>query len=251
MEKTKFKVVIAEDEGRIRENIARKIPEIHPRYTITAKASTGKQALEFINSDLPDLLITDIKMPVMDGMALIEELYFSHPELPVIILSGYDDFSYAKKAIRFGVRDYILKPASKKELAEVLERLEVILDKNISLMTETAGAYDSTTAANELCGKITEFIKARYTEDISIAELADNFKLNPTYMSRVFKARTGRSPTRFLTELRINRAKKLLTDYPELEIKEISIQLGFQDQNYFSRLFKKEAGVSPLEYRGK
>ena len=249
MASNKYRVVIAEDEYRIRENIAGKIPELHPAYTVSASVANGRLALEQINRDMPDLLITDIKMPVMDGLELIEELYFSYPELPVVILSGYDDFDYAKTAIHFGVKDYLLKPASRQELSELLQRLELVLSRNRGRLEDETADYDSSAAAVELCGKITEYIKENYRKEISITAMADDFHLNPTYMSRVFKARTGRTPTRYLTELRINRARKLLIEKPELEIKSIAIQLGFQDQNYFSRLFKKETGRSPVDFR--
>ena len=115
--------------------------------------------------------------------------------------------------------------------------------------SDSAGEYDSAAAANELCGKITEHLKSHFTEDISISDLAETFNLNPTYMSRVFKQQTGRTPTRFLTDLRVNAAKKLLSESPGLEIKEVAARIGFEDQGYFSRLFKKETGTSPLEFR--
>ena len=249
MDDRKFKVIIAEDEYRIRSNIASKITEVHSRFSVTAAAEDGREALTLIKKEQPDLLITDIRMPVLDGLELIEELYFSYPELPVIILSGYDDFSYAQKAIHFGVKDYILKPVSKKELSELLQRMEVVLSKNDELYSCLHEEYESDSAATELCGKITEYIKASYNKDISISDLAETFSLNPTYMSRVFKQQTGRTPTRFITELRINQAKKLLVQQTELEIKEVAVLTGFQDQGYFSRLFKKESGVSPLDYR--
>ncbi|MBI9108161.1 MAG: helix-turn-helix domain-containing protein [Spirochaetales bacterium] len=244
-----FNVIIAEDEHRIRENLVKKVSEAHPRFRIAGAARNGQEALEMTDGKTIHLLITDIKMPIMDGLALIEELYFTRPEISVIILSGYDEFSYAKRAIHFGVKDYILKPVSKKELYGALERLEIILDKNNQLLSDDIADYNSGSAAEELCGKIVEYLKLRYTDNISIAELSDSFNLNPTYLSRVFKQITGRTPTRFLTDLRINEARRLLTEQPELEVKEVAVKLGFSDQGYFSRLFKKETGKNPLEYR--
>lgn len=244
-----FNVIIAEDEHRIRENLVKKIPAIHPRFKIAGAARNGREAIGLAEGEIIHLLITDIKMPVMDGLELIEELYYTRPEIPVIILSGYDDFRYAKKAIHFGVKDYILKPVSQKELSSTLGRLEILLDKNRQLLSEDVSDYNSGCAADELCGKIIEFLKLRYTENISIAELSESFNLNPTYLSRIFKQTTGRTPTRFLTDLRINSACSLLSEHPDLEVKEVAVRLGFSDQGYFSRLFKKETGKSPLEYK--
>ncbi len=244
-----FNVIIAEDEHRIRENLVKKIPAVHPRFRIAGAAKNGREALEMTEGKLIHLLITHIKMPVMDGLELIEELYYSRPDILVVILSGYDDFSYAKKAIHFGVKDYILKPVSKKELSAALQRLEVILDKNRALLPAENSDYNSGCAAEELCGKIIEHLKLNYTESISIAQLSESFNLNPTYLSRIFKQITGRTPTRFLTDLRINKACALMSEHPELEIKEIAVRIGFSDQGYFSRLFKKETGRSPIEYR--
>lgn len=249
MQRNSFKVIIAEDEFRIRNNIASKIPETNSRFKVSATAENGKEALELIKKEIPDLLITDIKMPTMDGFELIEELYFSYPELPIVILSGFDDFNYAKKAIHFGVKEYLLKPVSRNELSNVLLRVEAFLEKNSSLDSVHFDEYDSAAAARGLCVKITEYLKNSFNRDVSITELAEKFNLNPTYMSRVFKQQTGRTPTRFLTELRINKAKKLLLMQTETEVKEVSATVGFQDQGYFSRLFKKETGFSPQEYR--
>ncbi len=119
-----LKVLIADDEPVIRAGLAQLIDWEQYGFTIAAKAKNGEQALRFILEDNPDLIITDIRMPKMDGLQLIKTLREDRQlQTPVIILTGFHEFDYARQAIRFEVKDYLLKPVDKAELIAALQRI--------------------------------------------------------------------------------------------------------------------------------
>lgn len=118
-----LKIFLAEDEVIVRETIKRMIPWEDLGFELVGEAADGEMALPLLIRQQPDLLITDIKMPFMDGLTLAKLAKKEIPELKVVILSGYDDFNYAKQAISIGVEDYLLKPITKNALIERLTEI--------------------------------------------------------------------------------------------------------------------------------
>lgn len=126
-------IVIVEDEIRIRNGLKKLIPKINSNYKIVGEAKNGKDGLEIIKKIKPDLVITDVRMPEMDGLEMIKHLIEGKLDFRTIILSAYSDFQYAKKAIRFGVSEYLLKPIDVGELNSCLKNIEnsmIIKEKN-------------------------------------------------------------------------------------------------------------------------
>ena len=118
-----LKIFLAEDEVVIRETIKKMIPWEELGFELVGEAADGEMALPLLLRQKPDLLITDIKMPFMDGLTLARLAKKELPNLKIVILSGYDDFNYAKQAISIGVEDYLLKPITKKALIERLSEI--------------------------------------------------------------------------------------------------------------------------------
>lgn len=118
-----LKIFLAEDEVIVRETIKRMIPWEDLGFELVGEAADGEMALPLLLRQKPDLLITDIKMPFMDGLTLAKVAKKEIPGLKVVILSGYDDFNYAKQAINIGVEDYLLKPITKNALIERLTEI--------------------------------------------------------------------------------------------------------------------------------
>ncbi|MDY4694070.1 MAG: response regulator [Blautia sp.] len=116
-----LKTFLVEDEVVVRETIKRMIPWEQYGFELVGEASDGEMALPLILKEKPDLLITDIKMPFMDGLTLCKLVKKEQPDIKIVILSGYDDFNYAKQAISIGVEDYLLKPITKNAFIERLE----------------------------------------------------------------------------------------------------------------------------------
>lgn len=148
-----FKVVVVEDEPIILENIVQKIENADPAFKVLGKAINGAMALPLIHTIKPDVLFTDIKMPMMDGLELIEEVRKSYPEMLIVILSGYNDFEYAQKAIKLGVRDYLLKPLKSDCISRLLNQLKPKLEGSLSSLERNIMSSEiigHTTTSSEL-----------------------------------------------------------------------------------------------------
>lgn len=129
------KIIVVEDELILLENLCRKITAVSPDFQITGRAFNGREALALIREEKPDIVFTDIRMPLMDGLELADILYREYPEVHVVIVSGYDDFEYARKALTCRVHDYLLKPLKNGELEELLDSLRAsVVEKRESEM---------------------------------------------------------------------------------------------------------------------
>jgi len=129
MQENNYNLIIVEDEPIILENIKTKISKINAKFRIVGETFNGQTALEIIHETHPDIILTDIRMPIMDGLQLIKEVRKNYPELPVIIISGYDEFAYARQAIKYGVEDYLLKPVKIDSLQEVMHKICSKIDR--------------------------------------------------------------------------------------------------------------------------
>lgn len=247
----KYTCLVVEDEILLRQNLCKKLGQYQSLFEVIGNAKNGGQALELIESTgiVPSLVITDIQMPGMDGLALAEHLSVHYPQTKILILSGYNDFRYAQRAIRYNVCDYLLKPVSDDVLYEVLLNIKSRLDSRPK-PPENRQTSKSPESPKEIVEAIRTYILTHYTEEISLEELAAQFQFSSAYLRRIFKQFTQYTPSQYLTHLRIDEAKRLLLTNPEMNISAIGRLVGYQDQYYFSRIFKKCTGMYPTEYRG-
>ncbi len=248
MEPRKITYILAEDEPPIRRNLIKKISALAEDFSLLGEASGGKRVLDLIISKQPQVVFTDIRMPGINGLELMEHLGSHYPGILIVVISGYSDFNYMQKSIRSGVTDYLLKPIDTAQLESTLNMLRQILKKQEELIDGKIERYEDR-ARKDLAIETADYIRKRFRENLMIQEIADNFHVNPTYLSRTFKENYGMTPSKFIQDQRISLAKRLLLQYPDMEVKEISSFIGYTNQNYFSRVFKKESGFSPLEYR--
>ena len=248
-----YKYIVVEDEYLIRKNLVKKIEQLHLPLFFTADASNGKDALDIIEKNYPEIVITDIKMPEMDGLTLAHRIHDQYPNTKVIILSGYDDFSYMQDALRTGVFDYLLKPVRKESLLEMLKRVLVNLQSTQNHMDNPIEKGDSSLSLNaeNVTEYIKEYFKGHLSEDISIGQLAVKIGFTQEYLTKLFKKTQGETPLKYLTKLRMAEAKRLLMEKPDMEIQKIGELVGYKDSFYFSRTFKANTGMQPSEFRVK
>lgn len=124
-----YQLLLVDDEDLIRQEVSENVQWAKYGYELVGSCENGADALTFIKENPADVVLTDICMPYMDGMELSKQLSEVHPRVKIIILSGYDDFHYAQKAIRYGVRQYLLKPITADEIGEILTELKTELDE--------------------------------------------------------------------------------------------------------------------------
>ena len=238
-----FKVIVADDEKLIANNIARRIEESNGAFRVVSRAGTGTEALEQVRELLPDVVFSDIKMPEMDGIELISRLRKEHPGVCCVIVSGYSDFEYMKAAIQNSAVDYLLKPVNTEELRRLLQRLEAAL-----LAREQQMAPRRESDAASLAESVRVYLQENYDRQVDLSALAESLGVSAPYLSKLFHEQTGTSPMRYLTDLRMSRARKLLTD-SGLTVREIAVRVGYPDPFHFSRSFKNAVGVSPVQFR--
>lgn len=214
-------------------------------YRIAGEAENGLKAMELLKKGNIDVAISDIRMPGMDGIQLMETIQEEKLPVEVILVSGYSEFEYARKAVRYGAFDYLLKQVSAEELTDVLRRL------SDALKGREQGAPDPLKEGAHLSHMMTEVMRdidEGFPRDILLNELAKKYSISSGHLSNLIKKETGSTYTEHITRRRIEKAKELLKD-DSLSILEVAEQVGYGDYFYFTKLFKRQTGLSPSKYR--
>ena len=238
-----FKVIVADDEKLIARSLSRRIEESGRNFRVVAQAGTGLEALELAREWMPDVVFSDIKMPEMDGIGLISRLRELNPSIFCVIVSGYSDFEYTRAAIRNHAADYLLKPVNREELAALLSRLEAQLQAREKTVVSNREA-----GAEQIVRNVMAYLRENYSWQIDFGALAESQAVSAPYLSRLFHAYAGVSPSRYLTAYRMEQARKLLRD-SNLSVGEIAERVGYPDPFHFSKTFRNTVGVSPSQFR--
>lgn len=248
MKTSTYKYIIAEDESLIRKNLVKKINALNLPLESAGETANGLEAIGLIERHCPELVITDIRMPQCDGLELIKYLHGNYPRTKVVVLSGYDDFSYAQTALRYSVKDYLLKPVASEHLLEALQRVLITMGAE----SEELKAYHSkenTLNQEAIANLLQKYLSENYQKEISLRELGDKFGFTPEYLGKIFKKFTGETLSKYLIKLRMNEAKRLLLNSPEMSIQKVGELVGYKDDFYFSRAFKNYTGIQPSKFR--
>ena len=235
------KVYLVEDEIIIRQSIKNSIDWEKEGYEFVGDASDGELALPVILKEKPDILITDIRMPFMDGLELIERVKAIAPSACYVILSGYREFEYAKRGMTLGVKDYIVKPTKYSQIYEVFSRITAELD----MRTGTEGEVED--AEYSIITSIKRYIRTHYAE-ATLERVADYVHLNPYYLSTFFKQQTGEKFSDYVVRVKMETAATLL-ERSEQSIKDIGAAVGYTNPNSFTRAFRQFYNCNPKDYR--
>jgi two-component system response regulator YesN len=241
-----LKVLIVEDEELIRRGIVLTVDWEALGCHVIAEAANGEEALKAVAEHSPDLIVTDLKMPVMDGIRMLEKLRQDGYWMPVIILTAYDTFDYARSALRLGAVDYLLKPFHDGDLenAVQLAKQKIVKPDSSSAVSETKKAGKSKYVQETLT-----YIDMHYNDpDICVGSIAGYLNISEGHLSHIFKKETGYTILSYLTRHRIQQAKFLLKDC-RIKVYEVAQKVGYRDIAYFSSTFKKQVGISPSEYQ--
>ena len=241
-----LKVLIVEDEEMIRKGIVLTVDWAALDCVVVGEAANGAQGLEATRRLEPSLIITDLKMPQMDGIEMLTALRKEGCTAYVIILTAYDNFAYAQSALRLGAVDYLLKPFHDGDLENAITRIQQRLQP-------TAGATPIGVPRKGDKSKYVleamDYISKHYNEpDISVGTVAQSLNISEGYLSHTFKKETDYTLLNYLTRYRIHKAMELLKDC-RVKVYEVAEQVGYRDIAYFSATFKKYTGISPSEYQ--
>ncbi|HHX12421.1 MAG TPA: response regulator [Clostridiales bacterium] len=243
-----YKYIIVEDESLILNNTIKKIEALSLPLDLAGTATNGMDAQLLIDRVCPNLVITDIRMPQYNGIELARYINKCHPTIKTIVLTGYSDFRYAQSALKYGVKDYLLKPITPEALNTALQKLLISMDSEHQELTAISSEANPLNQET-ICELMEQYLCKNFNNEISLSEMADHFGFTIEYLGKIFKKFTGSTPSKYLTRLRLNEAKRLLVNQPELEIQMIAELVGYNDNFYFSRIFKSHTGIQPSEYR--
>lgn len=241
------------------------------------QAENGREALKIYEEKKIQIAILDIEMPGINGIQTAEKIRETDPYCCIIFLTAFDEFNYAKKAITVRALDYLLKPYQEDELLSVLEEAIRLTDKRRDERMAQAGMaarqeplrekqpkeeppMEETVGSEEDVGesgygrisKVSEMIRSyiceHYMDDLSMQDMARMMNYSEAYFCKLFKQCFSSNFTSYLTQFRMEEAKKLLAE-PTVNVKNVGEAVGYSDSNYFAKVFKRYTGSSPTEYR--
>lgn len=238
-----WKVLIVEDEGPVRRSIIKDVDWAALNCLVAAQAADGLEGLEQARRFQPQLIVTDIHMPRLDGLEMLRTLRLEGCEALFIFLTARDDFPHVQSALRLGAADYLLKPFRPGQLSEAVARLRS--PANYQSPQEESLPREQSKYVSEALS----YIRQHYAEPgVSVGSIAKSLGLSEGYLSHTFKKETGCTVLSHLTRFRIHKAAELLRDC-RVKVYEVAQQVGYRDVAYFSATFKKLIGMSPSEYQ--
>ncbi len=236
-----MKIVIVDDEPKIRNGLS-KLLSSRSGFEVNGVFENAVEALECLAVCHTDVIITDIKMPEINGLDLIDRIREKNQETKIIILSGYSDFAFAQRAIELGVTRYLTKPTNARELIGILEGIQKELERSEDEKNQEKKI------TNLFVLRAMEYISMNYSQKLTLTKIAEQLCITPNYLGELFKKHAGQNVSEYITDYRLEKARQYLTN-PKLRIGEIAGKVGINDVRYFSTMFRKKYGMTPTEYR--
>jgi len=230
-------ILIVDDEINILEMHTRMVETQFPGSNVQ-RAVNGRAALDIMNKHVPDLVLLDLLMPELDGFQLLEKMKQlpSLRKVPVVVLTSQKLSTSEMQRLNQGVAAVLEKGIY--TTGEMLDQLEAVLSRNKNLGGDT----------RRIARRAMAYIHENYGSTLSRKDLADHVGVSQSYFSTCFQKETGLTPSTYLERYRIKQAKYLL-ESSDLSVTEIAMQVGFCDASYFSRVFRRVVGISPLSFR--
>ncbi|SNZ11504.1 Helix-turn-helix domain-containing protein [Terribacillus aidingensis] len=243
-----FKVLLVDDEPMLLEGISSIVEWERHGTKLEGVARNGLEAMEFIEKHAPDIVITDITMPGLDGMGLIEQGSKMSPLIKWILLSGYNEFEYAQKAMRFGVKHYLLKPSSEEDIQEALaEVVQELGEKRVQAKKTPSETKRYSSVVNKMIDSIGDNIE---NPDLSLRWVASEvLYMNTDYLGKLFKKEVGEKFSAYVLNRKIDKALDIMEKQNDIKVFELAEKVGYgNNPQYFSHIFKKRTGSTPTDW---
>ena len=241
-----MRMIVVEDEQRSREGLCRLLSMLPWDHQLVAQASNGAAALELILQLKPDVVFTDVKMPIMDGISLIASVRSYNVQTEFVITSGYADFEFARQGMALEVADYLIKPVTQEDVLRVLEHVERRL-AGMAVKAKGGRLRSRYPDAHPTILKSLDILEKTYAGKLNQRDLASELGVSPEYFSYLFSRSIGMTFSEFLRRLRVEKAKELYAS-GKCPKQEVPYAVGFSDAKYFAQVFKSVTGESPAEY---
>ena len=255
-----YKVVVADDEYWALQGVVNSFSWAKYGFEVVFSTTKSLEAYEYIKSNDPDVVFTDVCMPDMSGVELCRRSREEGFSALFVFVSGYDDYKYTREAIRNGAFDYCLKPIDDEETDAILTRLKAHLE-SMSYETEadeeneisSANSGGETSRSKEIYNRefkqMMDYIDENFTQPLLLKNLAMQFYINESYCCYLFNKHIGISFSKYLNKLRIEHAMEIIKNNRTLSIDEVAERTGYASYYHFNKKFKEITGVSPARYR--
>lgn len=243
-----MKLLILDDDIQIREGIKNGVDWENLGFDEVQSAGDGIAGLVAAREMAPDIVLSDVRMPGMDGLEFLRAVKELFPRVKVILVSGYDDFEYLQKAIRYGADAYELKPVKIQNLLRLVEELKEKASAEKALPVPEIPEKKYSPFADRRINRAVEYVHTHLGADLSIRVLGQELRMSPNYFCSLFRKKAGLTFNSFVNKTRLE-ASVYLLEHTDQRISEIADNMGFRDSVYFTQVFKKVYGCSPSEYR--
>ncbi len=244
-----YRVILVDDERLIIRGLSTVIPWETLNCQVVGTAYDGLKGLSLIRELQPDMVLTDIRMPNMDGLTMLAAIRSEFPRIQTTVLTAYRDFDYAREALTLGVFRYLLKPSNLEELKEAVRGMAARLGETEPTPEEAAENTAEQNAGSHIVRAALSYMREHCCEPhLSLQEVADHVYVSQWHLSKLLNREKGQSYFDLLGTMRIEEAKQMLAD-PASRVQEVAEAAGYSDVAHFSRSFKKITGMTPGEYR--
>lgn len=236
-------LLVADDEPIVRTFARRYVREHNLPVSRIYEAANGQEAIDAAHAHSPDLILLDIRMPGVNGLDAAAAILKKNPDACIIMVTAYDEFEYARSALRAGAADYLLKPLDPKALAD---RVRIVLEARAERAGDTRTPPDHN--PHPLVSRVRGYVDSHLDGNLHLESIARAVHVSPSHCSRMFSRYAGLTISDFVAKRRAAKAVELLEN-TYISVTDIAGNLGFSSSAYFASWFKRATGLSPLECR--
>lgn len=253
-----YKVLVVEDEDIIRRGIICSINWHRLGCGSVEEARNGQEALAYVETGAFDIVLMDINIPILNGLDVLERSYQEFGYVAILI-TGYSDFDFAQRALRYGSVDYLLKPVDIPELERAIEKACAERARRLSYSKLSEGSLlpmqgkvpelvpSRIEEGGGVVDRMLAYIEAHFSQKITLSMLSKELFYSESFMTRRFKAEMGCNFADYLSRYRIQCAIAMLRQ-ENIRLSDISTACGFSDYKYFNTVFKKYVGCSAKRF---